>query len=77
MLSQVVRPGSALEFGLVEFLCEAHLPDEDGPTVTPLRVAWGYCPGGARGGHRWGQIQPTTRERLERYILPERLKPIR
>ena len=71
MLSQVIRSGSALESGLIEFVCDAHVPDEEGPTVTPLRVAWGYCPGAEGGGHRWRQIEPTKRERLERHILPQ------
>lgn len=74
MLSQVVRPGSALEFGLVEFVCDAHASADEGPTVTPLRVGWGYCPGAERGDHRWRHIEPTTRERLERYVLPLRMR---
>jgi hypothetical protein len=74
MLSQVIRTGSALESGLIEFVCEAHAPDEDGPTVTPLRVGWGYCPGAEGDGHRWRQIEPTKRERVERDVL-RRLKP--
>ena len=73
MLSNAERSASSIESGLIEFICVHHAPDEEGPTVTPLRVGWGYCPGRASGPHRWRRIKPTTRERLERYLLREGL----
>jgi hypothetical protein len=63
--------GAALESGLIEFVCQAHAPAEDGPTVTPLYGRWSYCPGFDERGHRWRQIEPVTRDRLERYVLPK------
>jgi hypothetical protein len=74
VLSHVERTGSGLAAGLIEFVCDAHETDEDGPTVTPLRVGWGYCLGARDGRHVWRQIDPTTRQSLERYLLPQRLK---
>jgi len=60
-----------LEMGLIEFVCDAHDPARGGPTVTPIRGSWRYCGGPDRGGHRWRRIEPVSRERLERYVLPE------
>lgn len=76
MPANVEGSPSSFESGLIEFICESHKADEDGPTVTPLRVGWGYCPGPGGGRHSWRQIEPTTRERLERYALPPQLRPI-
>ena len=69
------RSASSFDSGMIEFICDAHDPEEDGPTVTPLRVGWGYCPGAGGGRHTWRQIEPATRERVERYTLG-RPKPI-
>jgi hypothetical protein len=66
--------GAALGSGLIEFVCLAHLPNENGPTVTPQFGSWSYCPGSQADGHDWRQIEPATRERLERYILPKNLR---
>jgi hypothetical protein len=67
MPSNLERSRSGVESGLIEFVCDFHQAVEDGPTVTPVYVGWGYCPGaGGAGGHTWRQIEPTTRERLER-----------
>jgi hypothetical protein len=66
--------GSALGSGLIEFVCYTHLPDEDGPTITPQYGSWSYCAGSAVRGHDWRQVEPVTRERLERYVLPKRLR---
>jgi hypothetical protein len=63
--------GEALESGLIEFVCRAHAPAPSGPTVTPLSGRWSYCPGFAERGHNWKQIEPVTRERLERLVLPK------
>jgi hypothetical protein len=63
--------GPALESGLIEFVCRAHAPAEDGPTITPLHGSWSYCPGFDESGHSWRQIEPVTREGLERQILPK------
>ncbi|HEV8671870.1 MAG TPA: hypothetical protein VGS01_14175 [Candidatus Limnocylindria bacterium] len=70
-------PGSSLQAGLIEFVCRAHAADERGPTITPLYGRWSYCPGFARRGHDWRQIEPVTRERLERYVLAKREKASR
>jgi hypothetical protein len=55
-------------------VCRAHQADERGPTITPLYGRWSYCPGYRRGGHDWRQIEPVSRDRLERYVLPKREK---
>ena len=66
MPSNLGRSSSGVESGLIEFVCDAHEAVEDGPTVTPVNVGWGYCPGAGAGRHTWRQIEPTKRERLER-----------
>ena len=77
MPSNIERLSIGVESGLIEFVCNSHEPEEHGPTVTPIRVGWGYCPGARGDRHTWRQIEPTTRERLERYVLPPRLKPLK
>jgi hypothetical protein len=66
MPSNLERSSSGVESGLIEFVCDSHEAVEDGPTVTPVNVGWGYCPGAGAGRHTWRQIEPTKRERLER-----------
>jgi len=63
---------SALGSGLIEFVCQSHAATEEGPTITPQYGSWSYCAGSAARGHDWRQVEPVTRERLERYILPRR-----
>jgi hypothetical protein len=75
MHSDVERSPSSFESGLIEFVCDSHESDDDGPTVTPLRVGWGYCPGPGTGRHTWRQIEPTTRVHLERYALQRKGLP--
>lgn len=77
MASNIERLSSGVESGLIEFVCGSHEPEEDGPTVTPIRVGWGYCPGAGSGRHTWRQIEPTTREQLERQVLPQRIRPLK
>jgi hypothetical protein len=71
MPSNLERSRSGVASGLIEFVCDSHQAVEDGPTVTPVNVGWGYCPGAGGGGHIWRQIEPTTRERLERSARPK------
>jgi hypothetical protein len=66
---------SALADGLIEFVCRAHAPAEHGPTITPWQGSWSYCPGFEERGHIWRQIEPVSRERLERFVLSKRVKP--
>jgi hypothetical protein len=69
MRSHAKGLGEALESGLIEFVCRAHAPAAHGPTITPLHGSWSYCPGFDELGHVWRQIEPVTRDRLERFML--------
>jgi hypothetical protein len=63
------RSYSALDTGLIGYVCRTHSPDERGPTITPVHGTWCYCPGFMERDHAWRRIEPTSRDRLERYIL--------
>lgn len=69
--SVVARRGSAFGSGLIEFICRSHEADEQGPTIAPLYGRWSYCRGFQRRQHDWYQIEPTSRDRLERHVLPK------
>jgi hypothetical protein len=74
MAQQLEAP--ALKAGLIGFICETHRPDTDGPTVTPIDGAWGYCPSSRTTGHLWTRVEPVSRERLERFVLSPTARPL-
>lgn len=53
--------------GLIEYVCDAHLPpNARGPLVTRHEGRWAYCAGYGDGGHVWRRVAPIGRDVLAR-----------
>ena len=49
---------------LIEYVCTAQHDHREAASVTREQDSWAYCSSGAKDGHQWTRIDPTSVELL-------------